>query len=79
MPECGVSAMSELMQAFKRARGYHLRNHGGPMLGCSSENCISRVRRLRSGIGLRTVAPYEPGGHLYAVRAALLAGTGDRV
>jgi hypothetical protein len=71
--------VTEKMQAYKRARGYHLRNHGGPMLGCSSETCGSRVLRLRSGIGLRTVAPYEPGGHLHEVRVALLAGTGDRV
>ena len=66
------------MKAYKRARGYHLRHHGGPLRICSEVTCSSRVLRLRSGIGLRTVAPYEPGGHLHEVRATLLAGTGDR-
>lgn len=66
------------MKAFARARGYHLRHHGGPLLGCSEVICASRVQRLRSGAQLHTIAQFEKGGRMHEVRAALLAGTGDR-
>lgn len=70
--------MNERMQAFKRTRGYHLRNHGGPLRICSEVVCQSRITRLKSRRQPWTIAPYEKGGTKHALRAALLAGTGDR-
>jgi hypothetical protein len=70
--------VTETMQAFKRARGYHLRRHGGPMLGCSSEVCGNRVERLLAGAPAHTIAPYEQGGQLHPIRIKILAGTGNR-
>jgi hypothetical protein len=70
--------MSERLKAFRRARGYHLRRHGGPMLGCTSEVCVNRVWRLRSGIQPWAIAPYEQGGRMQSLRVAILAGSGNR-